>query len=84
MLRAIRNILHADLPAKWADVADAPNAWRKLPFALLIAFLMIFGCFPRLLTEKIRDPASAIVQIAKPVLANQSSDGTTLSANQEK
>jgi NADH-quinone oxidoreductase subunit M len=69
MLRAVRNILHADLPAKWAGIADARNAWRKLPFALLLASLLVFGCFPRLLTEKIRGPVSAIVQMANPVLA---------------
>jgi NADH-quinone oxidoreductase subunit M len=69
MLRAVRNILHADMPAKWAKVSDASNLWRKLPFALLLASLLVFGCFPRLLTEKLRDPVSAIVQMANPVLA---------------
>jgi NADH-quinone oxidoreductase subunit M len=68
MLRAVRNILHAELPEKWANVADATNVWRKLPYALLILSLLIFGCFPRLLTEKLRDPVNAIVQMAKPVL----------------
>jgi NADH-quinone oxidoreductase subunit M len=68
MLRAVRNILQADLPAKWAGVSDA-HLWRKLPFALLIACLLVFGCFPKLLTEKLRDPVSAIVQMANPVLA---------------
>jgi NADH-quinone oxidoreductase subunit M len=68
MLRAVRNMLHADLPAKWASVIDAPHIWRKLPFALLLACLLVFGCFPRLLTEKLRNPVSAIVQMANPVL----------------
>lgn len=70
MLRAIRNILHAELPARWSEIVDASNIWRKLPYALLLASLLVFGFFPRLLTEKIRDPASAIVQMANPVLAN--------------
>ena len=30
MLRAIRNILHAELPARWNEIADASNIWRKL------------------------------------------------------
>lgn len=79
MLRAIRNILHAELPARWAEIADAGNIWRKLPYALLLASLIVFGFFPRLLTEKIRDPASAIVQMANPVMANPQ---TTASAAQ--
>src|SRR3954466_12825663 len=27
MLRAVRNILHADLPARWANVVDASSLW---------------------------------------------------------
>ena len=81
MLRAIRNILHAELPARWSEITDASNIWRKLPYALLLASLLVFGFFPRLLTEKIRDPASAIVQMANPVLANQQHAAPTLSAN---
>ena len=53
MLRAIRAMLHGALPGKWATVADASNAWRKAPFVILLAGLLVFGFFPRLLTEKI-------------------------------
>jgi len=53
MLRAVRAMLHGPLAEQWATVADAPHLWRKLPFALLLACLLIFGCFPRLLTDKI-------------------------------
>ena len=35
-------------------MADAPHLWRKLPFILLLASLLVFGCFPRLLTDKIQ------------------------------
>jgi len=69
MLRAVRNILHADLPSRWASVADASSAWRKLPFALLLASLIVFGCFPRLLTDKLQGPVNAIVQMANPPAA---------------
>jgi NADH-quinone oxidoreductase subunit M len=69
MLRAIRNVLHTQLPEKWANVADAPHIWRKGPFIILLGCLLVFGCFPRLLTDKITPSASAIVQMARPVLA---------------
>ena len=36
MLRAVRKMLHGPLPAKWEGIADA-TAWRKLPFATLLA-----------------------------------------------
>ncbi len=69
MLRAVRNILHADLPARWTGVADAPHVWRKLPFALLLTSLIVFGFFPRLLTDKLQGPVNAIVQMANPAAA---------------
>ena len=64
MLRAVRNILHGPLPEKWAELADAGNIWRKLPYTLLLASLLIFGCFPSLLSEKIKPSAAEIVKQA--------------------
>ena len=62
MLRALRTTLHGPLPAQWTNLADA-NAWRKLPYALLLASLLIFGFFPRLLTDKITPVAETIVSM---------------------
>jgi len=53
LLRAIRAMLHGPLLAQWATISDAPHLWRKAPFVLLLASLFVFGCFPRLLTDKI-------------------------------
>ena len=58
MLRAVRAVLHGPLPDQWAGVADAPHLWRKAPFILLLACLLVFGCFPRLLTDKIQPSVS--------------------------
>ena len=69
MLRAVRNILHADLSPRWANVVDAPHVWRKLPFAVLLASLLVFGCFPRLLTQKISPSAQSIVEMISPTAA---------------
>jgi hypothetical protein len=33
---------------------DAPHLWRKAPYALLLGCLLVFGCVPRLLTDKIQ------------------------------
>jgi len=62
MLRAVRSILHGPLNEKWAAVQDA-HLWRKIPFALLIAALLAFGFWPRLLTEKIKPSAAPIASI---------------------
>jgi NADH-quinone oxidoreductase subunit M len=60
MLRAIRDLLHGPLPEQWSGVADAPHAWRKLPYVLLLACLLVFGAVPSLLTDRI-EPAAALV-----------------------
>ena len=65
MSRAVRNILHGPLPEKWNSIPDASNVWRKLPYALLLASLFVFGIWPRLLTEKINPDAQKIVAMAK-------------------
>jgi len=68
MLRAIRNILHGELAEKWASVQDAASLWRKLPFALLIASLVVLGCFPRLLTDQIKPSVESTLGLATPKL----------------
>jgi len=62
MLRAIRVVLHGPLRERWAGIADAPHLWRKLPFLLLLAGLLIFGCFPGLLTNRIQPAALAVAR----------------------
>ncbi|HZF00551.1 MAG TPA: NADH-quinone oxidoreductase subunit M [Methylomirabilota bacterium] len=61
MTRAVRNILHGPLPEKFTNLPDAA-LWRKLPYALLLASLLLFGCFPKLLTNQITPDADKIVQ----------------------
>jgi NADH-quinone oxidoreductase subunit M len=70
MLRAVRAALHGAMPEKWANVSDA-NLWRKLPYALLLASLLVFGFFPRLLTDKVKPVTEQIVNMAtaKPAAA---------------
>jgi NADH-quinone oxidoreductase subunit M len=64
MLRAMRNVLHGPMPEKWSGISDATSLWRKLPYALLLACLLVFGCVPRLLTDKITPDAEKIVSMA--------------------
>jgi NADH:ubiquinone oxidoreductase subunit 4 (subunit M) len=54
-------MLQGPLSEKWSNLVDAANPWRKAPFVLLVACLIIFGCFPRLLTDKIQPRAQEIV-----------------------
>jgi NADH-quinone oxidoreductase subunit M len=61
LLRAVRTMLQGPLNEKWSNFVDAANPWRKAPFVMLVACLIIFGCFPRLLTDKIQPRAQEIV-----------------------
>jgi NADH-quinone oxidoreductase subunit M len=68
MLRGIRNIWHGE--KQWDNVSDARGFWRKMPYALLLCGLLIFGCFPRLLTDNITAsvrPLMAMISAAPSV-----------------
>jgi NADH-quinone oxidoreductase subunit M len=64
MLRAVRDILHGTLPDNLARISDAQGWWRKLPFVLLFITLLLFGVWPRALTEKIQPAAQLVVNMA--------------------
>jgi NADH-quinone oxidoreductase subunit M len=66
MLRAVRAILQGPLNQQWANLADAPHLWRKAPYILLVVALLLFGCFPRLLTEKITPSAKMLLLPMEP------------------
>ena len=52
------------------NLADA-STWRKVPHMILLGSLLVFGFFPKLLTEKIKPVTEQIVNMAttKPVEA---------------
>ena len=77
MLRAVRAVLHGPMRENTTDVMDATNLWRKLPFALLLAVLMLFGFVPRLLTDKIKPDAEKIVAMANAKAPEITEDGTS-------
>jgi NADH-quinone oxidoreductase subunit M len=64
MTRAVRNVLHGPLPQKFSELPDAYNLWRKIPYALLLVSLLIFGFVPKLLTEKINPAADKVLATA--------------------
>lgn len=62
MLRAIRNILHGPIVEYPHEIRDTISLWRKFPYALLLASLLLFGFFPSLLTNKIKPTVDSIVK----------------------
>jgi NADH-quinone oxidoreductase subunit M len=63
MVRAIRTMLHGPLPERWNGLSDA-NAWRRVPFVILLAALFLFGVYPRLLTDRIQPATAEVVRSA--------------------
>lgn len=80
MTRAIRVMLHGPLEEKNASVKDIFSLWHKLPYALLLAGLLLVGFFPRLLTEKIRPDAEQLLSVfhADAGAAVQAADSKSL------
>ena len=99
MLRAIRQILHGELPGEWQKLDEFPTAeelptgavegheastagttltwilhsalggtiwasWRRMPYLLLLAPLLLFGFAPGILTTRIEPAVKAIVAAA--------------------
>jgi NADH-quinone oxidoreductase subunit M len=72
MIRAIRQLLHGPLPERWANLTDASSAWRKLPFALLLGCLFLFGGFPSSLTRRIEPAVASLVNgLDRPALVER-------------
>jgi NADH-quinone oxidoreductase subunit M len=71
MLRAIRSIWHGD--KEQPGLSDATDAWRRLPYGLLLAGLIVFGCFPRLLTDNIATSLTPVAGLmGEPIVGGAS------------
>lgn len=60
-LRAIRKVLHGAVAEGNRNLADAKSLSDKLPFVLLIALLLLFGVYPRLLTDEASRSAEPLI-----------------------
>ena len=62
MLRAVRQLLQGPQTEIANGLIDATNPWRKAPFVMLATALVIFGFFPRLLTDPIQPGVARILE----------------------
>jgi NADH-quinone oxidoreductase subunit M len=69
MTRAIRNVFHGPLPDKWMAVVESSWPLKKVPYLVLLVSLLVFGFFPRLLTDKIKPAVEKIVPGTAPIVA---------------
>ncbi len=64
MLRAARQLLHGPRAEDAPHTDDIPG-WQKLPFALLLGALLLFGFAPTFLTNKIESARESLVTIVE-------------------
>jgi len=62
MLKAIRLGFQGPLNARWSKLLDAQTPLTKLPFALLLAILILVGCFPSLILNHIDSSTRPIIE----------------------
>lgn len=77
MLRAARTIFFGPLTIQWEKLEDARRVGARLPVVILLAALLVVGCWPRILTDVI----SPGVQ---PIAAHFESDSPVLTAEATK
>ncbi len=65
MLKIIRQGFHGPLNPRWDKVTDAVSAEQKLPFVLLLAALIVVGCFPSLILKNIESATKPIAEHIK-------------------
>ena len=61
-LKAIRLGFQGPLKLQWAQLTDAQTALAKLPYALLVAVLILVGCWPSFIVKHIDSSTKSIVE----------------------
>ena len=62
MLKAIRLGFQGPLKLQWAQLTDAQTTLAKLPYALLVAVLILVGCWPSFILKHIDSSTKPIIE----------------------
>jgi ABC-type Fe3+ transport system permease subunit len=63
LLRAVKGAFFGPRNPRWDGLVDAKGFFRRLPFVFLILVLLLFGFWPRLLTDVIGESASELAAL---------------------
>lgn len=61
MLKVIRLAFHGPVHPRWNKLADAQTFMEKLPFIMLLAILILVGCWPSLILNNVSSATRTIV-----------------------
>lgn len=62
MLKIIRQVLQGPLNPRWTKLTDAQTLAQKLPYVMLLAVLILVGCWPSLILKHIDSSTKPIVE----------------------
>jgi NADH-quinone oxidoreductase subunit M len=62
LLRAVKDAFLGEMPRRWETLSDARTPFQKMPYALLIAVLLLFGFWPQPLLSVIEQGATPIAK----------------------
>lgn len=62
MLRMVRHVFFGEPKQEWENLSDAKNWLVKLPYAFLVAVLLVFGFWPSLLLNVIQPTAESLIK----------------------
>ena len=62
MLKIIRQALQGPLNPRWTKLTDAQTLAQKLPYMMLLAVLILAGCWPSLILKHIDSSTKTIVE----------------------
>jgi NADH-quinone oxidoreductase subunit M len=63
LLRAVRDAFFGPRNPRWDGLRDATTPWQRLPFVFLTGVLLLFGFWPRLLTDVIAPGAQEMADL---------------------
>ena len=62
MLWTVKRVFHGPPMERWSGLTDATRWWEVVPMAAMVAAIVVFGIYPRLLTEVIEPSVRPIVE----------------------
>src|SRR5262245_41446267 len=61
LLRTVKSAFYGEMPARWEQLEDARTPFQKMPYALLVAVLLVFGFYPQPLLGVIAQGTTPLV-----------------------
>lgn len=65
ILKVVRIAFQGPLPAKWNTLRDATSLLQRLPYVVLLAALIVVGCWPSLILKNIEAGTQTVLRVTQ-------------------